>query len=326
MKLFIYLLLVINSILLSSYGNNPIAYYRWIELFFVAIGVMTVINFTEKNKNLNLDIIIQKSVFFNFQVILAVLLAFTILNPEMAYQLESQGRFRLGGSLYSPNLLGIILTLSFLSSLIVLKRNILIFSTFLITSILIYLTDSRTSLLIYAFCVLLLIWKKTIFTKAIILFSFSILFMFLLESIISSVDKSGDLSTINNRLPIYETIIAGIKTHPLTGLGYVEGVRYYLDQNFPQSFWKPPHTHNSYLETLSSLGIIFGSLTLLYIFKILIYSIRTIAASKDNLKNIISIQIIAILLGALTIPTFGNIVNPTFAFLIFFLIEKNRAI
>ena len=133
----------------------------------------------------------------------------------MIYQLESQGRIRLGGSVYSPNELGLLISISLWSTyyLYGIKKinKKQFFLTIGLMIFIIFLTGSRTSLAIFLISLLYLVYQKNsiikLFFILLMMLSFIVIPMFFsLADLGQGKDPLEELYTLNNRIYIYGCI------------------------------------------------------------------------------------------------------------------------
>lgn len=71
-----------------------------------------------------------------------------------------------------------------------------------------------------------------------------------------------NLESLSGRDLVFAAAFDKIAQSPWLGIGYVTGVRDFLRERFQGSHWLPPHTHNAYIESILSLGLL-GSAPLL---------------------------------------------------------------
>jgi O-antigen ligase len=89
-------------------------------------------------------------------------------------------------------------------------------------------------------------------------------------------NRSNEASTITGRTDLWTTIWPAIQEKPILGHGYVASRFLSLDVNFVG--WEPPHTHNSFIESLYNNGI--PGLVLVVIMNIII--IRNLLRALKN--------------------------------------------
>jgi len=322
----VYIYVLIVSYILSDYSGS-LGLYRLFELSLVLISLLILVSISEYQE-INLMNLVQKAILINFYLIIIVLLLWLIIDPSMIYQLETQGRTRLGGAVYSPNELGIICSVTIWSAYYLFFKQMLgkkvFLTTILIAVAIIILTNSRTSIVIALASILYMLYKQNIINKIIIIFmgtlglSF-ILMTFSINDLGYGNDPLEELKTLNNRIYIYQVAFDGIMQNPWFGTGYVEGTKEFLKENFTQDFWLPPHTHNGYIEIALSLGIPFFIIFALMGLRMLFTSIKNIIFSENKIQLAISMQIIIIMLTSNTTVIIGNIIGPLFILLLFYL-------
>jgi O-antigen ligase len=132
-------------------------------------------------------------------------------------------------------------------------------------------------------------------------------------------DPLEELKTLNNRTVIYDVAFEGIKQNPWFGVGYVEGVKEFLKENFTQDFWLPPHTHNGYIEIALSLGIPFFILFSILSLRLLFVSFKNIILSNNKTKIAASMQIVVIMTTAMTTVIIGNTITSLFTLFLFYI-------
>jgi len=325
----LYMYIVIVSFILSDY-SGMLGFYRLFELFVVMLSLLVLLSI-EANQNINILDLVQKAILINFYFIVIILFFWLIKDVSMIYQLETQGRTRLGGSVYSPNELGIICSITMWSAYYLLFKQMLSKKVFLITMAIalsiIILTDSRTSIVIAFGSILYMLYKQNIMNKIVIISMgtfgfFFILMAFSINDLGYGNDPLEELKTLNNRTYIYQVAFDGIMQNPWFGTGYVEGTKEFLKENFTQDFWLPPHTHNGYIEIALSLGIPFFILFALISLRLLFTSIKNIIFSENKIKLAISMQIIIIMLTSITTVAIGNTINPLFILFLFYLFSS----
>jgi len=323
----LYIYVLITSYLLSDY-SGILGVYRFIEISIILLSLLVIVSISEY-QNTHLVDLVQKSFLINFYLIITILFFWLLIDPSMIYQLETQGRTRLGGAVYSPNELGIICSISIWSAYYLFFKKMLNKKVFLITVLLalsiIILTNSRTSMVIGFASVLYMLYKQNIMNKIIIVFMgfVGILLLFTTFSINDlgyGNDPLEELKTLNNRTYIYEVAFDGIVQNPWFGTGYVEGTKEFLKENFTQDFWLPPHTHNGYIEIALSLGIPFFILFIFLALRLLFKSIKDIIFSENKQNIAVAMQITIIMLTAITTVIIGNTINPIFILFLFYMI------
>jgi O-antigen ligase len=315
-----------------------VAWYRAIELFFVIISIihcMKLFNPVFVNDCFRQAFI--RSIYKLLFVIIVLMSAIYLFSPDLIFISEIQDRNRLGGYVYSPNFLAAILSIIQIANFYVngkLNRFTLFWIHSFIISIMVILTGSRTGLitlllvdfvLFYIYVAIkskhnTLLMQKTVLW---ILFGlgtfFSILIyvagdqLLLLASSLLGIgsDPLTELLTLNNRVSIYITAIQGITENPFLGVGYVEGVRSFLLNNYQLVFWLPPHVHNGILEIILAQGLIGGLPFLIFIAltacKSAKYLFKPYLYKKDLL--VLSTIVLIVLIGSITTVAFGNVVN-----------------
>ncbi|WP_345975106.1 O-antigen ligase family protein [Sulfurimonas sp. HSL3-7] len=327
----LYSYVLITSFMLSQYAD-VLGFYRLLELLIVMTSILVLLSATSF-KSLNLLDLIQKALLINFYLIILILLFWLVKDHSMIFQLETQGRVRLGGSVYSPNELGIIGSLSMWSAYYLLFKNhiskkFFVF-TLLIALIIVVLTNSRTSMVIAFGSILFMLHKQNLINKLAIIGMTFIGMIFLFSTF--NIDRLGygndpleELKTLNNRTYIYEVAFDGIIRNPWFGVGYVEGTKEFLKENFTQDFWLPPHTHNGYIEIALSLGIPFFVLVMLISTRLFFLSFRNIIFNTNKITVASSMQLIIIMVTAMTTVDIGNAVNPLFVLFLFYLLTNGQ--
>lgn len=327
----LYTYVLITSFMLSQYAD-VLGFYRLVELLIVMTSILVLLSATSF-KSLNLLDLVQKALLINFYLIILILLFWLLKDHSMIFQLETQGRVRLGGSVYSPNELGIIGSISMWSAYYLLFKNELskkfFVFTILIALVIVILTNSRTAMVIAFGSILFMLYKQNLINKVVIIGITFIGIIFLFSTF--SLDRLGygndpleELKTLNNRTYIYEVAFDGIISNPWFGVGYVEGTKEFLKENFTQDFWLPPHTHNGYIEIALSLGIPFFVLVMLISARLLFLSFKNILFDSNKLIVASSVQLIIIMVTAMTTVNIGNSVNPMFTLFLFYLLTNGQ--
>jgi O-antigen ligase len=322
----LYMYVLITSLMLSDYAD-VLGLYRLVELMVVIISILVLLS-AASLKSIDLPDLIQKALLINFYLIILILLFWLVKDNSMIFQLETQGRIRLGGSVYSPNELGIIGSISMWSAYYLLFKNeiskkLFVF-TVLIALVIVILTNSRTAMVIAFGSILFMLHKQNLINKVVIIGMTFIGIIFLFSTF--SIDSLGygkdpleELKTLNNRTYIYEVAFEGIHKNLWFGVGYVEGTKEFLKENFTQDFWLPPHTHNGYIEVALSLGIPFFILFIFLALILLYRSIKKIIFSENKQNIAVAMQVTIIMLTAITTVVIGNIVNPLFILFLFYI-------
>lgn len=322
----LYMYILIASFVLSDY-SGMLGFYRLFELSVIMLSLLILLSILPY-QDFNLQDLVQKAILINFYFIVIILLFWLVKDPSMIYQLETQGRTRLGGAVYSPNELGIICSITIWSAYYLFFKQLLSKKVFLTTLaialVMIILTNSRTSIVIAFGSILYMLYKQNIINKIIIIFMgtlglFFILMTFSINDLGYGNDPLEELKTLNNRTYIYQVGFDGIMQNPWFGTGYVEGTKEFLKENFTQDFWLPPHTHNGYIEIALSLGIPFFIIFALMSLRLLFTSIKNIIFSENKMKLATSMQIIIIMLTSITTVIIGNTIGPLFILFLFYL-------
>ncbi|MEQ5767637.1 O-antigen ligase family protein [Halomonas sp. H33-56] len=327
--------LLVSFLLILSVGlNTPqsvVAWYRVAEIIVPLAVIVFVVN-KSVEYNVPVEILLHKAVYFIAATSLIVVFLYLILDQDMVWVKETQGRTRLGGYVYSPNMLGAFMSFGFVSALSLSKteRNNTIKSVFYIMSAIAFVsalifTGSRTSLALLFLLILIhthiymkkrfLLFEKTILFLAAIIVGFCALIylmlniMELIEVVGKGEDPIREIFTLNNRTVVFSTALHALIENPLTGVGYVVGVEDYYAENFPQRFWLPPHTHNGVLEILMALGGVFGLILLLYILKNLLLHFGRIVLLKNGGGAVSTYYVVVFALSMTTVP-FGNVYGP----------------
>ncbi len=325
----LYMYILIASFVLSDY-SGMLGFYRLFELSVIMLSLLILLSISPY-QDFNLQDLVQKAILINFYFIVIILLFWLVKDSSMIYQLETQGRTRLGGAVYSPNELGIICSVTIWSTYYLFFKQILNKKVFIITIAIalaiIILTNSRTSIVIAFGSILYMLYKQNIMNKIIIIFMgtfglFFILMTFSINDLGYGNDPLEELKTLNNRTYIYQVAFDGIRQNPWFGTGYVEGTKEFLKENFTQDFWLPPHTHNGYIEIALSLGLPFFIIFFLISIRMLFISIKNIIFSTNKIKLATSMQIIIIMLTSITTVVIGNTINPLFTLFLFFLFSS----
>lgn len=327
----LYIYFLTTSFITSDY-IGLLGVYRSFELSVIIISIF-ILTSIKSFQNLNLIDLMQKAILINFYIIVIVILFWLLKDISMIFQLETQGRLRLGGAVYSPNELGIIATVSIWSAYYLLfskgiNKSFFLF-TILIALLIIVLTNSRTSIAIALGSILFMLYKQNLISKIIIIsmaFVGTILLFttFSIDYLGYGNDPIEELKTLNNRTVIYQVAFDGIADNPWFGTGYVEGPKEFLKENFTQDFWLPPHTHNGYIEIALSLGIPFFVIFILLSLGLLYSSIKNVLFSTSGLILASSMQLIIIMMTAMTTVIIGNTINPFFILFLFHLLTNGK--
>ena len=325
----LYMYVLLTSFLLSDY-TGMLGFYRLSELSIIIMSLILLLSISS-HQDFNLFDLVQKAFFINFYLIVTILIIWLLKDPSMVYQLETQGRTRLGGSVYSPNELGIICSVTIWSAYYLFFKHLVGRKVFLITiiiaTIIIVFTNSRTSLVIEFGSILYMLYKQTFINKIMIisigtLSLFFILMTFSINDLGYGNDPLEELKTLNNRTYIYQVAFDGIKQNPWFGTGYVEGTKEFLKENFTQDFWLPPHTHNGYIEIALSVGLPFFIIFMFISLRLFFKSVKNIILSNNKIKIAISMQIIIMMLTSITTVIIGNVINPLFILFLFYLFSS----
>lgn len=335
--IFLYVVGVFFSIIYNTPGSL-VAWYRGVELSLV---ILSVFHFNKLYNyaytDVNITAVFSKSILKLLTCIILLLLFVSIFSPELLFITEIQGRKRLGGYIYSPNFLASILSITQVANYYVnvrSKRTIKFWLTTIIIFSMTVMTDSRTGLftLLTANAILLYIHiscrslrhnklmhkgvagiglLSLVFGAIVIHYAGDRMFSSLYNLIGMGKDPLAELLTLNNRVSIYITAVEGISENFLFGVGYVEGVRSYLSNNYQLSFWLPPHVHNGVLEILLAQGLVGGLPFFIFIILSLGRSIKYLLwpSLQDKETLMLSTVIILVLIISLTTVPFGNVVN-----------------
>jgi O-antigen ligase len=144
--------------------------------------------------------------------------------------------------------------------------------------VLLYLTNARNLLVFVPVAIAAGLFRSGSIRTRFLLTSvaigaFSLLLIFVFSGDFARI-LPKDISTFNGRTPLWAIAGENIGENPFLGVGYY-ATRYYLTA----TLWTPGHTHNAYVETAMSLGLI--GLSMLLIF--LAYSIRVSISDKSGL-------------------------------------------
>lgn len=255
-------------------------------------------------------------------LLLSTIFVIWLVDPGLVYSLETQGRHRLGGSVVSPNTLAVIMVVSLISLFYLRKIKTIKFPVFSFLTVVficvIILTNSRTGIAllivgIYVSSLYTLSNPSRFLVSAFLGFFVLVLFLYVIGfgQIGYGNDAESDVYTLNNRSYVFETALTGIASHPFLGVGYVVGVKDFFSNEFIQDFWKPPHSHNAFLETLLVFGLPLGVLLCFHLLK------NTVLMCLSRSHYFFAgIQSLIILLYGLTGVPFSNKVGALFVFLV----------
>ncbi len=287
-----------------------------------SIGLLWLLLVNSRVKVAEIVDTIQFSMVVNYIILVTVICFFLALKPELVYQLETQNRLRLGGDVISPNSLSVISAVFLLSAKSLLDRKKIITSTYLffvlLSSVVVVFSGSRTGLSLYALAIVFTFIQltKERFVISLVVGVLALLLIFL--SPLSQYIGKGDdpleeVHTLNNRTVVFAVAYKGIIENWKFGVGYVVGVKNFYLENFTQNFWVPPHSHNAYLEVLLAFGIPTGGLMLYLLFRLFWWCMKI-----NGVYNVISKQVLVILLYGLMAAPFGNKLWPGFILLFLF--------
>ncbi|MEB3901403.1 O-antigen ligase family protein [Pseudomonas putida] len=249
-----------------------------------------------------------------------------IIAPDHFFALETQGRYRLGGNAYSPNFLGMVFALGILSNLFLLggeevlsrKSKLVLGSLFLLIAL--YFTGSRTAQ--FSLVLALLWWwyiKRSQINKALIwlatmsvvLPTVIIFIQVFIEQVLPFFGKGErpiyDLLTLNNRSVVAEVGLKGALENWVTGVGFVEGVKNYYKENFTQSYWLPPHSHNALIEVFLSGGLPTLILMLFPFLGVLGLIVGSALKKTSRSDGYLAATSIPLLLACATMTVFGGV-------------------
>ncbi|MCT8166639.1 MULTISPECIES: O-antigen ligase family protein [unclassified Pseudomonas] len=311
---------------LALNGVGVVGYYRLFEYlpFFCALVMLDRVLIKEGLESaVN---IFSKWVYLAAWMTLVVVVIGAIFSFEHFYALETQGRYRLGGDAYSPNYLGMVFVAGILSAIYLygqtasqVRRFLLVVNCCLFVVVL-YLTGSRTAQ--FSLIAALGWWwyvKRTqlvrmtlVVTVLFVIAPVLVLFLqFLMEELLPLIGRGErplyDLLTLNNRSVVAEVGLKGAFEHWGIGVGFVEGVKEYYRNNFTQSYWLPPHSHNALIEVFLSSGL-FALLIMLFPFFLVVKSgvKQTFNPGATHYKYLVALSI-PLLLGCATMTIFGGV-------------------
>lgn len=330
-KWWLCLFLILTISVLVNTPQSIVAWYRVFETM-VALAAIVLVTYKALEYGEKPEIILLRTMFLVATMALFVVLVYLVIDKEMVWVKETQGRTRLGGYVYSPNMLGAFMSFGIASALALLKRvrsNPLKIVFYIVSSaaffFILVATGSRTSLALLVIFIsiyfFIYINRKYEPLERIVVFLILVIlglcfFIFLYMNIIALVEFVGkgqdpfkEILTLNNRTVVFSTALDGLIENPFSGVGYVVGVENYYADNFPQRFWLPPHTHNGVFEILMALGGISGSIVLGYISFYLFIHCKQIFYRQDDGVYISVCYVVLFGLSMTTVP-FGNVYGP----------------
>ncbi|MBE91297.1 MAG: hypothetical protein CMM76_17870 [Rhodospirillaceae bacterium] len=326
----LYCATLIPGILANS--ANLVTLYRLLEYSLVILSLITLIDLIKNAGKEHAAHTLSLVIFISASVLLAFIAGGMFIDPSHFYGVETQGRARLGGNAYSPNLLGVIFSLAIICSIHLKKNQVKrkkYFYVIMITAFVVglYLTGSRTAQL--GLIIALVLWTSLrmnrlnrlimiIFFSAPLIFIISILSDQVISAAASLLGKGAgvesrleDLLTLNNRNIVAEVGLRGALENWTHGVGFVEGVKQYYRENFTQGFWVPPHSHNALIEAFLSGGIATFFLAAYVYSKNLALIAGKVAAKMTSKPDRFAITLLTPMMAAsLTMTTFGGIYTP----------------
>ncbi len=147
-------------------------------------------------------------------------------------------------------------------------HNFLIFGGFILSFGLIILTSSTTALVVLVLLFLINLICKSLYLKDILAIPL-VLTLFLIASttvaivshnLVKILTFLGKDSTLSGRIPLWTWLIEQVKLRPLLGYGYMgfwnDPEAKSILAKYSNSSYVPPHSHNGYLDTVISFGLI----------------------------------------------------------------------
>lgn len=323
-SLLIYVLVLLVGLVVNDIG--VIGYYRLSEYVLLICGLVIVSKVVVREGRDEAVRVFSRWVNMVSWWTLLIIVIGLLFSVGHFYGLETQGRYRLGGNAYSPNFLGMVFALGILSGLYLIGiersglRKLLIALGCFLFLLALYWTGSRTAQ--FSLVVALSWWwyvKRAQVSKLMLFFtvSFFVLPMLLifLHSLINwllpLIGKGEsplyDLLTLNNRSVVAEVGLRGAFDHWGVGVGFVEGVKDYYRNNFTQSYWLPPHTHNALVEVFLSGGVFAFLLMLVPFLSVLGFVFRTTLKLRAEEDAVLAAMAIPLLLGCATMTVFGGV-------------------
>lgn len=323
-SLLIYVFVLLVGLVINGVG--VVGYYRLLEYSLLICGLVIVGKVVVQEGREEAIRVFSRWVNMVSWWTLLIIVIGLFVSAEHFYALETQGRYRLGGNAYSPNFLGMVFALGVLSGLYLTGekrsgacRPLIVLGCFLFLLAL-YLTGSRTAQ--FSLVMALGWWwyvkraqiSRLMLFLAVAFFVLPILLVFLqswMSWLLPLIGKGEspvyDLLTLNNRSVVAEVGLRGALEHWGAGVGFVEGVKDYYKNNFTQSYWLPPHSHNALVEVFLSGGVVALLLMMISFLSVLGLVLRTTLRSRAGEDVVLAAMAIPLLLGCVTMTIFGGV-------------------
>lgn len=320
----LYFLVLAISLIVNNIG--VIGYYRLLEYALLVCGLVVVGQvIAQEGKSKAVQIFSEWVNMVSWWTLIIIGVGLTI-SVDHFFALETQGRYRLGGNAYSPNFLGMVFALGILSGLYLIgqKRRgthrLLLGLGCALFLFALYMTGSRTAQ--FSLLLALALWwyvqraqisRLIIFIVAIfvVLPVLVMFFQTLIDWAMPLIGKGKrpiyDLLTLNNRSVVAEVGLKGALDNWGVGVGFVEGVKEYYQDNFTQSYWLPPHSHNALVEVFLSGGVVALLLMLVPFFSVFALVLRTLLNRSEGEDAVLAAMAVPLLLGCATMTIFGGV-------------------
>lgn len=276
---------------LFTLPQDVMAWYRVAGLLLVTLSVVVLTGYARHVEQEGFEALLW-AILGVALAMLGVLLLGALLEPNRVVRMDGP-RIRLGGDLYNPIPLSVQMVLAQVAVAILILRKrlprgggVLLFAGLHVAT---FFTYSRSGWILALLADVGLLWlvlnptgRRWIgFGIVGFMAGCGVLLLHTdsrawLISLFVTGPGFGDeqgLLTLSGRIPLYREALLGLREHVWWGVGYGEGVRYYLADRL----WGPLHTHNILIQLILGLGAVLSLPFLVLLFRAVWGGVRVYA-------------------------------------------------
>jgi O-antigen ligase len=252
--------------------STPTDLFTWLRaaqyMVIAALAVLSVATASQRFGLVQVAGEIRTAVRVWFSLILVILAAFLMVNPEMALVSPTERAARFGGYVIHPNTLALGASLVFLSAIHEVatipgaKMRGLLWMCISV-SVVIATGSVGGAMCVFVACLLAVAAKNN---KLAVLATIcaSMASVCIVLFLAAGIDIESLPATWRDRTILYSSAIEGIARNPFFGVGSFKGVKSYFEQHLLLGYFIPPDAHNILLDLALSKGVV-GAVPFLYI-------------------------------------------------------------
>ena len=281
-------------------SDLPLSLYRlgeWVLGFVLLLSL-----YTSEGEDRAMDLVVRLigTICWTYIALVWTLLP---IAPSLAYTSAVEdigsGHARLGGILIHPVHFSVLAGVAFFYALLFFQGRKRLFGCVLtaLTLVMTYARSEQLVFLIALFAYLMIFSRKFVLrvlgsTAICSVAAGAIVFQGKVLDYLERGQGMRNITTLSERTDVWNASFRAFWLRPYIGYGYIAGVKHAIKDHWNATNWIPPHSHNEFIQSLVSGGILAGLLMLAIYVRVLWVAFRNARRSaKHTFLLIVVLQI-----------------------------------